>query len=254
MQLGNFSDLAAHYIHRPAYSGYLVDALLSIAGHGSSPEFKVADIGAGTGKLTKMLLERGVSTIAVEPNDEMLQNGVVFTNGFPVEWRSGSGEATGLPSGNVDWIIMASSFHWTDPAISLPEFHRVLRQGGRFTAVWNPRNIEASELHTRIEKHIYEIAPHIKRVSSGSSKHTKKWEEVLVSTGHFQDIIFMEVDHIEIMTRDRYIGAWNSVNDIRSQAGEESWKRILDAIQKEVRDKETIEVPYKNRAWTGRRV
>lgn len=254
MQLGDFSNLAQQYIHRPAYNDHLLKTLLLYTGYLQKPDFKVADVGAGTGKLTKMLLEKGLSVAAVEPNDAMRAEGIKYTDGFDVSWMAGSGEETGLPDGSLDWIIMASSFHWTNPEKSLPEFSRILKPGGYFTAVWNPRNIESSELHSGIEHKIYEIAPNIKRVSSGSKSTTKKWEEILISTGHFSNVIFMEVDHCEIMSRERYLGAWQSVNDIQTQAGDKNWKIIMDMIRSEIKHLDEIEVPYKNRAWTAQRV
>jgi len=253
MELGDFTQLARYYVHRPAYSEILVSALLKHVDFRPA-DFKVADIGAGTGKLTKMLLERGVSVVAVEPNDAMREEGVRFTSDYAVSWIKGSGEATNLQSDEYNWVVMASSFHWTNPQRSLTEFHRILKRGGYFTAVWNPRNLEGSELHSSIEDRIYSIVPHLQRVSSGSRSHTKKWEEILISTGHFKDVVFMEVDYVERMSRERYMGIWNSVNDIRSQAGEHNWEKIVKAIEDEIADLDNIEVPYKNRAWTAQRV
>jgi ubiquinone/menaquinone biosynthesis C-methylase UbiE len=89
--------------------------LLLYTGYLQKPDFKIADIGAGTGKLTKMLLEKGLSVTAVEPNHAMRAEGIKYTDGFDVSWVAGSAEETGLPDGSLDWILMASSFHWTNP-------------------------------------------------------------------------------------------------------------------------------------------
>jgi SAM-dependent methyltransferase len=252
MKHGDFTALAEDYVYRPAYSPQVLDALLRYM----NPErswFQIAEIGAGTGKLTRMLLERSLAVTPVEPNDAMREKGIDYTSSFPVEWRAGSGEATGLPTGRYDWVVMASSFHWTDPARSLPELHRILRPGGHFTAVWNPRHLEVSPLHSRIEQRIREIVPEMKRVSSGARSQTRPWETVITSSGHFEQVIFMEVDHLEIMDRERFMGAWRSVNDIRVQAGEERFRAVLEMIEREIGGLEAIEVPYKIRAWTGRR-
>ena len=256
MKQGDFTELAKKYINRPAYSPLMLETLLKIIDYEKKKdEFKIVEVGAGTGKLTKMLLELGLDVIAVEPNDAMREEGIKCTEGFKnIEWVKGSGEETNVESNYADWVIMASSFHWTDPNKSLPEFNRILKDNGYFTAIWNPRNIKISEFHTKIEENIKKIVPDLKRVSSGAKGQTKEWEYVITSTGDFKDCIFMETDYEEIMSKERYIGVWESVNDIRAQAGEERWQKIMNMIKNEIKDLEYIKTPYKIRAWTAKKV
>lgn len=251
---GDFTTLAKHYIHRPAYSAVLLEALLKIVNYQAGSDFTIAEIGAGTGKFTQMLAGTEARILAVEPNDAMRAEGQAQVTAPQVQWLCGSGEATGLPEHSADWVVMASSFHWTDPSLSLPEFHRILKPGGYFTALWNPRNIDASPLHQKIEETIYAIAPDIRRVSSGRNKATKAWESVITTTGHFKNVLFAETDFEERMSQERYMGAWQSVNDIQTQAGEERWGRILDTIEQIIASEEVIPVPYKMRSWTAQRV
>lgn len=246
MKLGDFSELAQHYHNRPAYSPLWLDTMLKII---NKEKARIAEVGAGTGKLTKMLAEAKLNVTAVEPNSNMLEAGREFTKELPVSWLKGSGENTGLNSSEYDWCIMASSFHWTDPSKSLPEFSRILRPSGKLTILWNPRNISSSKFHMNIESKIQEIVPELKRVSSGK-QNTKEWDKILTSTGDFKDCIFIETDHVEIFTATQYLGAWNSVNDIQAQAGTDRWKKILDMIKGEIGDMTHIEVPYKIRSWT----
>ena len=253
MKHGDFTELAENYKYRPAYSKLILKALLQYVGYNPERDFTIAEVGAGTGKLTKMLLELGLHVTAVEPNDVMRGEGIKYTQEYKVDWIKGNGESTTLKDEYADWVVMASSFHWTDPRLSLPEFYRILKSAGYFTVMWNPRNIEASELHKKIEDEIYKIIPYIKRISSGAKHHTKKWEEVLLSTGHFKNVIFMEVDHEEVMSKEQYMGAWKSVNDIRVQAGEERWQLILDVIESEIKDLDIIGIPYKICAWTAQK-
>jgi ubiquinone/menaquinone biosynthesis C-methylase UbiE len=251
MKQGDFTKLAKEYINRPAYSLMLIESILKVINYSEKKDsFKVVEVGAGTGKLTKILLELGLDVIAVEPNDAMREEGILYTKDFSnITWLKGSGEDTNVKTNIADWVIMASSFHWTNPDKSLPEFARILKDDGYFTAIWNPRNIKISKFHTKIENNIKKIVPELKRVSSGSQS-TKKWEYILTSTRDFKDCLFMETDYLEIMSKERYLGAWKSVNDIQSQAGEQRWQEILTMIEDEIKDKENIEVPYKIRAWT----
>ncbi|PIQ27991.1 SAM-dependent methyltransferase [bacterium (Candidatus Blackallbacteria) CG17_big_fil_post_rev_8_21_14_2_50_48_46] len=251
MKQGDFSELAQAYRHRTGYSLRVLKSLAAYVGAWRE-DFQVADIGAGTGKLTENLLELGFRIHAVEPNQAMRSEGISQVNHSHVIWSEGSAEMTGLPDNYADWILMASSFHWTDYPKTLAEFSRILKPGGYFTALWNPRNLEANELHQRIEAKIYEIAPEIQRVSSGSSRFTEDLDAKLLSTGHFTDLIFMQAPHEVQMTPERYLGAWRSVNDIQAQAGPERFKLILAAIEKEIEHLDEVIVPYQTRAWTVR--
>ena len=254
MQQGDFSQLAQAYRHRTGYSHSILKLLSSyVRSELSCEQLKVADIGAGTGKLTEQLLKMGFDVKAVEPNDAMREEGLLSTNGYDISWTKGSGEKTGLQSNSLDWVFMASSFHWTKPDISLPEFSRILKPGGFLTVLWNPRDLENSSLQKNIDELIHKIAPNINRVSSGSSKYTQDIEKVLTSTKHFSNVLFTEGYHQVNMEKDRYMGAWESVNDIQSQAGKEKWQEILLGIRKEIENMDEVVVPYKTRAWTAQK-
>ena len=251
MKHGDFTDLAKKYKNRPAYNKKLLNFISKQITSGNS-NCNIAEIGAGTGKLTKMLAELDFSVSAVEPNDEMRKVGQEYINTKSVQWYQGTGENTKLDSGSYDWVIMASSFHWTDPNLSLPEFYRLLKPNGYLTIIWNPRNIKISKLHVDIENIIYSYIPNMKRKSSGERTQTETWENVLTQTGHFKDVIFSEISFMEQMSIERYMGAWESVNDIRVQAGEENFKKILKEIENAISHLDgIISVPYKNTSWTA---
>lgn len=250
MQQGDFTLLAKEYIHRPGYS---IEVLLMLAKYmnalNKSP-FVVADVGAGTGKLTENLIEIGLSGYAIEPNAAMREEGVHLVNNTSFKWINGSAESTSLPDSSVDWIVMGSSFHWTNQQQALKEFYRVLKPNGFFTAIWNPRNLEKSILHKNIEAEIHRIVPTIKRVSSGSSSYTAHLEDVLLGSEYFHNLFFIEAPFELVMSQDRYLGAWRSVNDIQAQAGSEKFEEILQAIKRAIAPHKEIKVPYKARAWT----
>lgn len=253
MKLGDFSALAKDYINRPGYSELILKMLATWVGAYSDQSFQIADVGAGTGKLTEQLVEMGFNVWAVEPNDEMRAEGERLVKGSNLTWSKGSGEATGLESGSVDWVIMASSFHWVDFEKGLQEFYRILRPNGIFTAIWNPRDIERSELHTKIENIVYTTCPGIKRVSSGSSEFTKTLLNRLNTSKLFKEAFFVEACDDISMSKERYMGAWRSVNDIQVQAGPAGFMQILEAIEKELSSVDEVSVPYKTRAWTVRK-
>ena len=251
---GDFSALAVSYAkNRPDYSTSVLHALTSYVG-AHEPGFKAADIGAGTGLWTRMVAGEGIDVRAVEPCDAMREQGEAYTRGCGVTWRPGTGEATGLPAASAHWLTMASSFHWVKQPEGLHEFSRVLRPGGYLTILWNPRDVEASPLHRQIDALIQTKIPGLTRVSSGHEKHTRDWAAEMVSTGHFEEVIFMEARHQIAMSHERYLGAWRSVNDIQAQAGPKRFEEILKEIETLIAPFPEVIVPYRTRAWTARRV
>ena len=165
---GDFTGLASDYTKsRPNYSSTVLSSLIGILPK-TINEIDFADVGAGTGIWTNMVYERGTNSIkAIEPNDDMRSEGIEFTKDSNINWFKGSAEDTGIESNSIDWVTMASSFHWADFEKATKEFHRILRKDGVFTALWNPRLIEVNPLLVEIESHLDILRPNMKRVSSG---------------------------------------------------------------------------------------
>jgi SAM-dependent methyltransferase len=128
-----FAEVAGAYERaRPTYPGEAVRWLL-----GDEPR-DVADLGAGTGKLTRVLVALGHRVTAVEPLDAMRAQLEEAVPGVAVV--SGNAESLPLEDASVDAVACAQSFHWFDHAVALPEIARVLRPGGRLALVWNSRD------------------------------------------------------------------------------------------------------------------
>ncbi|TDZ75595.1 class I SAM-dependent methyltransferase [Mycobacteroides salmoniphilum] len=126
------SQAAAYERGRPSYPPEAIDWLLPAGAH------DVLDLGAGTGKLTTRLVERGLNVVAVDPLAEMLE---VLSNSLPdTPALLGSAEEIPLPDNSVDAVLVAQAWHWVDPERAIPEVARVLRPGGRLGLVWNTRD------------------------------------------------------------------------------------------------------------------
>jgi ubiquinone/menaquinone biosynthesis C-methylase UbiE len=123
---------------RPGYPDALVDRLLVASGTG--PGATVADVAAGTGKLTRRLAARGLRVIAVEPVAGMRAVLAATTPG--VEVLDGVAEALPLGDASVDGVTVAQGFHWFANDDALAELRRVLRPGGRLALVWNTRDLD----------------------------------------------------------------------------------------------------------------
>jgi SAM-dependent methyltransferase len=130
------SQAAAYERGRPSYPPEAVDWLLAPAGDWVAHD--VLDLGAGTGKLTTRLVERGLDVIAVDPIAEMLD---MLRTALPdTPALLGSAEQIPLPDNAVDAVLVAQAWHWFDPERAVAEVARVLRPGGRLGVLWNTRD------------------------------------------------------------------------------------------------------------------
>jgi SAM-dependent methyltransferase len=129
----SFGEEAAAYERgRPSYPPEAIDWLLPPGAR------DVLDLGAGTGKLTIRLVERGLEVVAVDPIPEMLE---VLSSSLPdTPALLGTAEEIPLPDDSVDSVLVAQAWHWFDPVRAVKEVTRVLRPGGRLGLVWNTRD------------------------------------------------------------------------------------------------------------------
>lgn len=145
---GRFSDRAADYAkYRPGYPAAAIDSILEGLDHPSP--LVAADIGAGTGISSRLLSQRGVRVLAIEPNAEMIQAALPYPL---VEFHNGTAENTNLANASVDLVVCFQSFHWFDPKPTLLEFHRILKPNSRLAVVWNDRDHqdEFTQSYTRL--------------------------------------------------------------------------------------------------------
>lgn len=134
--LSRFSDRAIEYARfRPAYPIAAIAAMLENLGH--PQDLIAADLGAGTGISSRLLADQGLQVWAIEPNEAMQQAAEPHPK---VTFFTGTAEQTGLPNQSVDLVTCFQSFHWFDPAKTLPEMHRILKPAGRLAVVWNDRD------------------------------------------------------------------------------------------------------------------
>lgn len=135
-----FTEKAGKYAtSRPSYPIKLIKSFFDYFNFDTS--LIVADIGSGTGILTKQLLNEGYKVYAVEPNDNMraaaekdLSN---FKNFISV---NATAENTTLQNSCVDFITVAQAFHWFDTNKFKAECKRILKPNGKVFLIWNSRD------------------------------------------------------------------------------------------------------------------
>lgn len=121
---------------RPSYPPDAVEWLT--AGLALGPGVRVADLAAGTGKFTRLLVPTGAAVIAIEPVAGMWQQLRSTSPAVPIV--AGTAERLPVASAALDAVTVAQAFHWFDAVAAFAELARVVRSGGRVGIVWNARD------------------------------------------------------------------------------------------------------------------
>ncbi|GAA1939646.1 class I SAM-dependent methyltransferase [Microbacterium aoyamense] len=127
----------AYEAGRPDYPLAAVEWMLEPArreGHA----LRVADVGAGTGKLTRVVVEAGGEAVAIDPDPAMLESLRAAVHGIPT--FVGTAEGMPLRDASVDAVVLGQAWHWVDPDLGAAEAARVLRPGGALGLIWNIRD------------------------------------------------------------------------------------------------------------------
>jgi ubiquinone/menaquinone biosynthesis C-methylase UbiE len=166
--LSYFSERGEDYeTYRPIHPASAIDMILS----GLHPmQLLAADIGAGTGIGARLLADRGVQVIAIEPNAEMRMSATPHDR---VEFLAGTAEQIPLEMASVDLVTSFQAFHWFNFTKSLQEFHRILKPTGRLALVWSlwDQADAASKEYNRL---IFEASKDLERQAQ-SSMQPKTW-------------------------------------------------------------------------------
>jgi SAM-dependent methyltransferase len=142
---------------------------------------EVVDLAAGTGKLTRILVEHADVT-AVEPVDGMR---AVLEREVPAaRVRKGTAEAIPLPDESVDAVFVAEAFHWFDLERAPAEIARVLRPGGHLAVLWNRPGGEVAWL----DEVYNSLKPH--RIEPHRMPHMVEWRAALEATfGPLEEVL-----------------------------------------------------------------
>ena len=216
-----FSDRVDNYVKfRPTYPESLL-AFLKETGD-LQQDTPVADIGAGTGILTELLLKEGYTVYAVEPNSNMRAAAEAALGSYPnFSSVNGTGEATGLPDQSVSLITIAQAFHWMDPVATRKECDRILLPGGNIAIIWNLRTLETS----------FELGyEEIKRTYGKDYEKIRKAHEPELSDFFAPDPMSVHYfKHSQYMTLDALKGQLLS-SSYMPNTGQEGFNEMMEAV------------------------
>jgi SAM-dependent methyltransferase len=202
---------------RPDYPDALLD-LLPIEASAT-----VLDLGAGTGKLTRVLARHYVKVIAVEPLDGMR---VILEAVVPdAEALAGTAEAIPLPDASVDVVFAAAAFHWFANDDAVAEMARVLRPGGVLALAWNEAD-KPVPLPQEFTDYQHAL------VDPDEKKRWKRpWSEI-VGRGPFGELHEVVSKHEQVQSRENVLLFARSLSLVarRPEDERERIMRDLDAL------------------------
>jgi SAM-dependent methyltransferase len=203
-------DLAAEEYEatRPSYPDEVLDVLPL------ATDATVLDLGAGTGKLTRVLTRRYAHVIAVEPLDGM--RGILERVVPDARTLRGSAEQIPLDDASVDAVFAAQAFHWFDHERAMPEIARVLRPGGVLALVWNgPDESRPDPRPPEFEGYLGELRRERSRLDD-----SPPWREV-IARGPFGAAQEAAVPHDHVLDRAGALDNARSVSWIASRPDDE---------------------------------
>lgn len=208
------------------------------------------EIGAGTGKFTRLLTASGAAVVAVEPVAAMLDR-LVYD--FPAI-AAVRGQAQNLPfaSGTFDAALCAQSFHWFATPAALAEIHRVLRPGGVLGLIWNVRD-QSVDWVAKLTEIMAPYEGDAPRYDHG------EWQRVFPAHGfgplHERSFAHSHVGTPEHVIVDRVASvSFIAALDAETRERVLAEVRALIAATPTLRDHEEVGVPYLTRAYYCRAV
>jgi SAM-dependent methyltransferase len=235
-----FNDPGDYEAARPSYPpdavGWFVENLRLTPGR------RVADVAAGTGKLTRLLVPTGAELFAVEPVRGMR---ATFRRLLPeVPLVAATAEAMPFRAAALDAITVAQAWHWFDHDRATAEAARVLRPGGRLGLVWNARD--------RTEPWVDEVWSIMDRVEKHAPwRDHENWRDsamrAMPGFGALHDAQFR---HLQRITPEGVVQRVASVSHVAVLAEPEQAKVLAEVREvltthPAVRGRETVEIPYR---------
>ncbi len=224
---------------RPEYPQDAIDFLVKTLQ--IDPTSTVVDLGAGTGKFTKLLTQAKATVIAVEPVEGMRKK---FQSLYPgIKILSGTAEDIPMEDNSVDAVIAAQAFHWFNGPAAVREIHRVLKPNGKIGLIWNARDESlawVAEL-TKI------IDPH----EGGAPRYkTMNWKKAFVETNLFSRLQLQHFSYSQVGTVETIVDRIGSISFI-SALSEVDKQKVLTQVRNlvqshpDTKSRSEVKLPYR---------
>lgn len=238
----DYSALAEHYRLRAPYAAAAIDALLAIGAIRAGDA--CVDVGAGTGRLTALLVERGLHVTALEPNAPMRAIGRREVAG--ATWLDARGEAPGLPPHCARLVTFGSSFNVMPASDALHGAATLLDGGGWLACLWNHRDLDdpgQARLQAVIERHVPGYRHGARRDDPSA---------LIEADGRFGAVSSLRIRFHHTTSTHAFVEGFRAHATLVRQAGA-ALPRVLAALEDELRGQSTIAVPFSTRVYLAQR-
>ena len=235
------SSADAYERGRPSYPD---DAIAYLAAElGLGPATRILDLAAGTGKLTRLLVEGGAEVVAVEPVAAMR---AALERALPeVSVLEGTAESIPLAAGSVDAVTVAQAFHWFDADAATVEIHRVLRPGGGLGLIWNVMGSDPTWLAA-----LRELVHGIR--GSVPAYGVSPWQEAFRATPLFRPLTQRTFDLVHELDEDGLVDRIVSTSYVAALPDADR-ARLVDQVRALVADvPRPLRLPYRTDVFTYR--
>jgi SAM-dependent methyltransferase len=245
---GFTAGVDAYERSRPDYPPAAVEALVSRMD--LRPGRTVLDLGAGTGKLTRLLVPSGATVVAVEPVEAMRARLEAATPSATS--LEGTAEAIPMPDASVDAVTCAQAFHWFDAPRAFAELYRVMRPDGLLALIWNVRDESITWVRA--------MGDIVDELVGGEPRHKLElWLPEARRTPLFEYLELTETPHAQDLTPDGVIDRLRSISVVAAAPPErraDVEARVADLIRTDTvtAGLDVIRLPYTTRIhWLRRR-
>ena len=250
MNENKFTGRAEIYLkHRPTYPDAFIEYLYSKVGF--QEDSVIADIGCGTGILTKLLLGKGSFVYGVEPNADMRkaaeQELAQYKNFASVPQ---SAESTGLYDRSIDFVTAAQSFHWFDRQKFKAECQRIMKENGKAVLVWNSRDMSSAFVQ-KCDELNRAYCPDYKGFSGGMNHDSPEEFAGFFKDGMYDHMVF---PNDLVFDLNGFIGRSLSASYAPKEGAEtyEPYVSGLKQLFEKYSDSGSLRMPNRTRAYIGR--
>ncbi|MGJ8744406.1 class I SAM-dependent methyltransferase [Polaribacter sp.] len=200
---------------------------------------KIADIGAGTGRLSERFLDQGFIVFAIEPNEKMVKLMIHKYEKFNTFHAINSNsESTGLPNDSMDMVSFGQSFHWCDNPKSIIEAKRILKPSGKILICWNDREKTEDAFNQEFEEILLRLFP-----LYSINKEVLYDADILKRKFMSKSVEYKEIANSQILDIDGFVGRLES-NSYFIQVHKKEFRDSIEQLFIKFKKNRLIKINY----------